>query len=237
MMAFMNSGLPTKARPVIFLIDVAEGKDEACKFLKELLKELKRLNKKQETIMISIILYSHNSHSLKVYWDIAIRNSIVDYTQKYEFIEFLSQIKELYLPIYKADSIKENDLQFFFNQYVYECQSFSLNNKDYIEPILDIADRIIFYLPNNWLNSCVVIIDNSLTSQKRTQINDYKMEGFLHMIRLYTSNISMKKICNLARDILQYVEPKPIPRVKKKNVGDCLTIQIPVLEGALYDND
>jgi hypothetical protein len=47
----------------------------------------------------------------------------------------------------------------------------------------------------------------------------------------------MKKICNLARDILQYVEPKPIPRVKKKNVGDCLTIQLPVLEGALYDND
>ena len=156
--------------------------------------------------------------------------------QKYEFVEFLSQIKELYLPIYKADSIKENDLRLFFNQYVYECQSFSLNNTDYIKPILDVADSIIFYLPNNWLNSSVVIIDNTLTSQKRTQINDYKMECY-NMTRLYTSSINMKKVSNLAREILQYVEPKPIPRVKKKNVADYLVIQLPVLDGALFDND
>ena len=41
----------------------------------------------------------------------------------------------------------------------------------------------------------------------------------------------------LAKAVVQYVEPKPIPRVKKKSVGDCLAIQLPVLEGALYDNN
>ena len=51
------------------------------------------------------------------------------------------------------------------------------------------------------------------------------------------TTFSEKNIDELAKAVVQYVEPKPIPRVKKKSVSDCLTIQLPVLEGALYDND
>jgi len=237
-MAFMISGLPIKARPVIFLIDVAEGKDAACNFLWNLLNKLKALQKHREILMVSIILYSHNTHFLKIYLDSVQKDSINDYTQKYKFVEFLSIINESCLPIYNANNIKETGLRFFFNQYVYEQQSIALNNTDYLKPVFDVADRIMFFLPENWINTCLVIIDNSLTQKKMKQINKFKMDS-IHMTRLCTSKINndIKRIGFLAEEILQYVEPKPIPRVKKKSVVDCLAVQIPVLEGAMYDNE
>jgi len=234
--------LLSKARPVIFFIDIADGKEFAFNFFWMLLLKLKELHQNKDALMVSIILYSHNTHSLNIYSTYRIC-SISDYSQKNKFIEFLSKIRndvfepDVFVPIYNADSINVNNLRLFFNQFSYERQSIALNNTDYIEPILDIAERIIFYLPNSWLNSTVVIIDDGLTTQKKKKINDYKMDNFPYMIRLLTSRLDKAKINTLAKDILQYVEPKPIPRVKKKNIGNFLAIQLPVLEGAMYDNE
>jgi hypothetical protein len=235
-MSFKNNELPIKARPVIFLIDVAEGKEFAFNFFWMLLQKLKELHQNKDALMVSIILYSHNTHSLNIYWNIAIRKSISDYSQKNEFINFLSIIQSAFLPLYNADSINVNDLHLFFNQFGYERQSIVLNNTDYIKPILDVADRIMSFFPVNWLNSTVVIIDNILTPQTKKQIIDYKVDC-VRMTRLFTSKLDKKMINSLAKDILQYVELKHIPRVKKKSIGDALSVQLPVLEGALYDND
>ena len=68
-----------------------------------------------------------------------------------------------------------------------------------------------------------------------------------HMFRLFMmgrgltydlkTTFSEKNVDALAKAVVQYVEPKPVPRIPKKSIGDALAVQLPVLEGAMYDNE
>lgn len=98
-----------------------------------------------------------------------------------------------------------------------------------------------------WLNPSVVLIsDGAVPVEVQRGLDQWKKESNF-MFRLFSlsadnthvnkNSFSEDGIDELAKAVVQYVEPKPVPRIPKKSIGDALAVQLPVLEGAMYDNE
>lgn len=98
-----------------------------------------------------------------------------------------------------------------------------------------------------WLNPSVIFISSGMIEKSvSAELLAWKNRSN-HMFRLFMmgrgltydlkTTFSEKNVDALAKAVVQYVVPKPVPRIPKKSIGDTLAIQLPVLEGAMYDND
>ena len=260
---FEQKSWPDVARPIIILASVGADGSYVSDLTLKLIEALSKWNNNKKSfqnkvkLMVSVIGY--NSVSTRVY-----RNSNKEVRS---FSIPGCDVVTLMLPLVEEplSEIRE-DFSNFYNNIVFDLQDLNKNKlfsvlnsltfprfirNTYFEKLSSVTktmERIVNFCSNQrtWLTPCVILIsDGSVMYSVRERLNQWKM-SFAHM-RLYSLEpdnfsedpmiFSKEDIDGLARAVVQYVDYIHVPRIKKKSVGDCFAVQLPILEGALYDND
>ena len=259
-----NNRLPHNARPIVIV--TADKKIQIRSLVMQILKKLTYWNNGKEPLVASVIrcepaLHStlnqmciyNNRTSGSILEDIALlAGDLKGALEKKssELVFDIQEVKENKLKDFLTDDLLEHG---YFIPLDFETSILSMfdnNDKSYrmtkgIEKYVN--SLFAFFEEQIWLNPCVIFISSGMIEKSVSEEllawknrSDYIFRLFMLGRGLtydLKTTFSEKNIDELAKAVVQYVEPKPIPRVKKKSVGDCLTIQLPVLEGAIYDNN
>lgn len=259
-----NNRLPYNARPIVIVTADTEKRIE--NLVMGIFERLEYWNNGKEPLVASVIrskptssgsgmcIYNNNTDGMEFRNVVALHQGDLKSCLEFRGCGLVFNIQE----------VRNKRLKDFLTTNLLEAGHFS--SHDFEEIILSVLDnsnkgyRItkgIEKLANSifeffeeqatWLNPCVIFISSGMIEKTvSTELLAWKNRSN-HTFRLFMmgrglsydlkTTFSEKNIDELAKAIVQYVEPKPIPRVKKKSVGDCLAIQLPVLEGALYDNN
>lgn len=246
---------PDIARPVIILTCKMTTSDYLSDLTIELLKELQFWNSRKKTnkvkVMLSIIGLSTLSASIYDNGE-AVRSAALNTffftNEKYSLDDSFANIMTDNV-IFELTAYKEERLiKDFFYSYGSPFMGEGLN-KGLNHNVSVLAEKLmsIYSQQRTWLNPSVVLIsDGAIPVEVQRGLDQWKNESDF-MFRLFSlsadntydnkNTFSEDGIDELAKAIVQYVEPKPVPRIPKKSIGDALAVQLPVLEGAMYDNE
>ena len=253
---------PDVARPIIILASLGTNANYVSDLTITLIDLLDKWNSKKKSfqnkvrLMISIIGYS--SVSINVY-----RNR----KKEVRTFALPGSDVSLMLPIVEQQLNEITDkFSDYRDKVVFDLQDLnkqkligelrglafpSFIKKTYVEKLSSViksTEQIINFCSDQrtWLTPCVVLIsDGSVMYSTREHLDEWKKSfGQIRLYSLEPDNYSDNSMIfskddveDLARAIVQYIGYVEVPRVKKKSVGDCFAIQLPVLEGAIYDND
>lgn len=260
-----NNRLPYNARPIVIV--TADKKMQIRSLVMQILKKLTYWNNGKEPLVASVIRCEAALHStldrICIYNNRTSGSILEDIDFLTGNLKGVLKKKSSGL-VFNIQEVKENKLNNFLTDDLLEHGCFiSLDLETSILSVFDNNDKscrmtkgiemhvnslfAFFEEQATWLNPCVIFISSGMIEKTvSTELLAWKNRSN-HTFRLFMmgrglsydlkTTFSEKNIDELAKAVVQYVEPKPIPRVKKKSVGDCLAIQLPVLEGAMYDNN
>lgn len=243
---------PDIARPIIILTCKTTKSDYLANLTIEFLERLQYWNNKKPTNKVKLMgtIIGFSADSINVYSN---RENSVYITFKLPANAEMAKDYIFSLSDCKKERLKRG---FFYyggsplmgDSAIRSVMGVSIDKKfNYKVSVMSELFMRAFSEQRTWLNpSAVLISDGAVPVEIQRGLDRWENESDF-MFRLFSlsadnthdnkNSFSEDGIDELAKAVVQYVEPKPVPRIPKKSIGDALTVQLPVLEGAMYDNE